>query len=60
MSTETRKPIEVRFRCGHLEKLTAAQIKRQGVFHTGTFTINDRLKAESGQYCAACCKPFTK
>lgn len=48
------KTISIRFRCGHFEKLTLAEIKKQKVEICPVFKVNGQNKAESGQYCCNC------
>jgi len=48
------KNISVRFRCGHFERLTENEIKKQKVEISPIFKINDKNRAESGQYCYNC------
>jgi hypothetical protein len=48
------KTITVNFRCGHNEKLTVAEIKKQNVEMGATFVINGQTRAVSGDYCLAC------
>lgn len=48
------KIISIRFRCGHFERLTLAEIKKQQVEICPVYKINGQNKAESGQYCYNC------
>ena len=48
------KIISIRFRCGHFEKKTLAEIKKQKIEISPIFKINNKNKAESGQYCYNC------
>ena len=48
------KEISIRFRCGHFESLSPAEIKKQKVEISPVFKINGQDKAESGQYCYKC------
>lgn len=50
------KEISIRFRCGHFEKLTLAEIKKQKVEISPVFKVNGKEKAESGRYCLGCSK----
>lgn len=52
----SKKTTSIQFRCGHFERLTEAEIKKQGVYIGATFTINDVRRAESGDYCLECSK----
>ena len=45
--------ISIRFRCGHVEKLSPAQVAKERNLGA-IFTINGQKKAESGSYCYNC------
>jgi len=49
------RTISILFRCGHFEKLTRPEIKKQQVVTGSEYKINGTVRADAGdQYCLAC------
>lgn len=49
--------VNVRFRCGHFERMTEHDIKKQCVQVNIPFKINGKIRSESDENCLDCSRP---